>query len=81
MVYNWKEKVDSKFNDIAEILPGKENVHIKERVIRLWKNPAFLNPGESSSIEMVLVDEKVSDCYNSVSFFFYCIDKSIYFQL
>jgi hypothetical protein len=35
MVYNEKEKVDSEFNDIAEILPGKENVHIKERVIRL----------------------------------------------
>jgi hypothetical protein len=25
------EKVDSKFNDIAGILPGKENVHIMEK--------------------------------------------------
>jgi hypothetical protein len=31
MVYNEKEKVDSKFNDIAGILPGKENVHIMEK--------------------------------------------------
>jgi hypothetical protein len=26
MVYNKKEKIDSKFDDVAEILPGKENV-------------------------------------------------------
>ncbi|KAK2450397.1 hypothetical protein QL285_009516 [Trifolium repens] len=31
MVYNEKEKVDSKFNDIAGILPSKENVHIMEK--------------------------------------------------
>jgi hypothetical protein len=27
--------------------------------VRLWKVPAFLNPSEYSSIEMVLIDEKV----------------------
>ncbi|GAU50342.1 hypothetical protein TSUD_409270 [Trifolium subterraneum] len=32
-------------------------------VLRLWKVPAFLNPSEFSSIEMVLVDEKVSVSY------------------
>jgi hypothetical protein len=26
MVYNEKEKVDSKVDDVAEILPGKENL-------------------------------------------------------
>jgi hypothetical protein len=30
------------------------------RVLRLWKVPAFLNPTETSSIEMVLVDKKVT---------------------
>jgi hypothetical protein len=59
-------KVDAKFDDVADILPGKENFHIKVRVLRLWKVPAFLNPCESSSLEMVLVDEKVSDIYKSV---------------
>jgi hypothetical protein len=49
------------------ILPGKENVCIKVRVLRLWKVPAFLNPSDSSSLEMVLVDEKVSIFYMSVS--------------
>jgi hypothetical protein len=34
----------------------------------LWKFPAFLNPCEFSSLEMVLVDEKVHDIYNYVSY-------------
>ncbi|KAK2379067.1 replication protein A 70 kDa DNA-binding subunit C [Trifolium repens] len=59
MVYNEKEKIDSKFDDVAEILPGKENVHIKARVIRLWKLPAFINLCESNLLELVLIDEKV----------------------
>jgi hypothetical protein len=50
--------VDSKFDDIAEMLPGKENLHIKARVVCMWKVPAFLNP--AISLEMVLIDEKVS---------------------
>jgi hypothetical protein len=65
-LYNEKGKVDAKFDDVSVIFPGKENVHIKVRVLRLWKVPAFLNPCESSSLEMVLVDEKVSDIYKSV---------------
>ncbi|MCI01544.1 replication factor A protein [Trifolium medium] len=58
MVFNKKVSVDSKFVDIADILPGKENALIKVRVLHLWKVPAFLNPCESSSIEMFLADEK-----------------------
>ncbi|GAU30100.1 hypothetical protein TSUD_55840 [Trifolium subterraneum] len=50
--------VDIEFDHVADILPGKENVPIKVRVIHLWKVPAFLNPSESSSLEMVLIDEK-----------------------
>jgi hypothetical protein len=50
--------VDSKFDDIAEMLPGKENLHIKARVVCMWKVPAFLNP--AISLEMVLIDKKVS---------------------
>jgi hypothetical protein len=52
-------KVCRKFDSIAEILPDKETVRIQVRVLKLWKVPAFLNPTETSSIEMVLVDEKV----------------------
>jgi hypothetical protein len=68
MAYNEKEKVDSKFDDVTDILPDKENVSIKVRVIRLWKVPAFLNPCESSSLELVLIVEKVSDLYFVVSY-------------
>jgi hypothetical protein len=68
MAYNEKEKVDSKFDDVTDILPNKENVSIKVRVIRLWKVPAFLNPCESSSLELALIDKKVSDLYFVVSY-------------
>ncbi|KAK2458862.1 DEAD-box ATP-dependent RNA helicase [Trifolium repens] len=34
------------------------NADSKVRVVHLWKVPAFLNPSESSSLEMVLVVEK-----------------------
>jgi hypothetical protein len=49
-------------------LPGKEHFHIKVRVLCLWEVPAFLNPRESSALEMVLIDEKVS-FYMFVSYF------------
>jgi hypothetical protein len=47
------------FDYLAEVVPGRETWRIKVRVLRMWKVPAFLNPTESNSIEMVLVDEKV----------------------
>ncbi|KAK2383283.1 replication factor A protein [Trifolium repens] len=52
-------KVCKRFDSIAEILPDKETVRIQVRVLKLWKVPAFPNLAETSSIEMVLVDEKV----------------------
>jgi hypothetical protein len=52
-------KVCKKFDVVAEIMPNKGFVRIKVRVLRLWKVPAFLNPSEISSIEMILIDEKV----------------------
>jgi hypothetical protein len=66
-------KVCKKFDDVSEIVPTQEYVRIKVRVLRLWKVPVFLLPGETSSIEMVLVDEKVLSCF--LSFF---IDIYIY---
>jgi hypothetical protein len=53
-------KVCKKFDDVAEIVPNQGSTRIKVRVLRLWKIPSFLNPSEISSIEMVLIDEKVS---------------------
>jgi hypothetical protein len=35
MVHNEKGKVDIKFDDVADILPGKENICINVRVLRL----------------------------------------------
>jgi hypothetical protein len=60
MVYIEQISVDSKFADVAEILPGKEDAVIRVRVVRMWKAPGFLNPSETNSLEMVLIDAKVS---------------------
>jgi hypothetical protein len=60
MVYNEKAVVDSKFDDVADIASGRDNFCIRVRVVRLSKVPAFLNPSEYGSLEMVLIDEKVS---------------------
>jgi hypothetical protein len=59
--------VDDGFDNLADLLLGKENVRIKVRVIHLWKVPAFLKPSEYISLEFVLVDEKVGVA-NSVFF-------------
>jgi hypothetical protein len=59
MVFNKSCSVDGKFDDIADLIPGKENVSINVRVLLLWRVQAFLNPSETSTIEMVLVDQKV----------------------
>jgi hypothetical protein len=64
MVYNEKEKVDSKVDDVAEILSAK----------RIWKVLSFSNPCESSSLELVLIDEKVSYFYYYVSYIFIGIE-------
>jgi hypothetical protein len=56
MVYNEQVSVDSKFADVAEILPGKEDAAIRVRVVRMWKDPGF----QTNSLEMVLIDAKVS---------------------
>jgi hypothetical protein len=60
MVYNEQKNVDENCVDVSEILPGKENASIKVRIVRMWKAPAFLKPTETNSLEMVLIDSKVS---------------------
>ncbi|WJX57994.1 hypothetical protein P8452_43496 [Trifolium repens] len=58
MVYNEQKNVNENCVDVSEILPGKENESIKVRIVRMWKAPAFLNPSETNSLEMVLIDSK-----------------------
>lgn len=47
------------FDSLSDIKPGREAWRIRVRAVRLWKVPAFLSPGQTNSIEMVLVDDKV----------------------
>ncbi|GAU17156.1 hypothetical protein TSUD_177860 [Trifolium subterraneum] len=53
-----KQNVGKRFDAVADILPGKESLCIMVRVLRLWTIPTFLCPSETSSIEMVLLDEE-----------------------
>ncbi|KAK2398634.1 replication factor A protein [Trifolium repens] len=57
MVFNKKANVDSKFDCVADIVHGKENVRIKVRVIRCGRL-LVSSILESSSLEMVLIGEK-----------------------
>ncbi|CAJ2650592.1 unnamed protein product [Trifolium pratense] len=59
MVCKEMSSADVKFDDIADIVGGRVNVCIKAKVVRLVKVPGFLSPFETSTIEMVLADEKV----------------------
>ncbi|KAK2424455.1 replication factor A protein [Trifolium repens] len=56
---NWNggmAKTGKKFTALCDILPEKEGIHIKVRVLRLWKVPTFLNPSETGLTEMILLD-------------------------
>jgi hypothetical protein len=61
MVHNESENIGAavEFDDVADLLPSKENVNIRVKVLRLWRVPAFFNHSETNSIEMVLIDCKV----------------------
>jgi hypothetical protein len=66
MVHNESENISAevKFDDVADLLPGNENVNIRVKVVRLWRVPAFFNHSETSSVEMVLIDHKVCLMYD-----------------
>jgi hypothetical protein len=50
------------FDMFCDVVPGRENWNFKVRVLRMWSIDSFMKPGEISSLEMVLIDEKV--CYD-----------------
>ncbi|KAK2402090.1 replication protein A 70 kDa DNA-binding subunit [Trifolium repens] len=70
-VFKEQRDVDAKYVDVCEILPRKENGQIKVSVVLVWKVPAFVNPTETSSLEMVLIDGKLGShlLKKSCSFF------------
>ncbi|GAU43363.1 hypothetical protein TSUD_82090 [Trifolium subterraneum] len=60
-------KIGKKFTNLCDISPEKkEGIRIKVRVSRLWKVSAFLNPSETSSIQMVLLDDKGGKIHASI---------------
>jgi len=55
---------------IDDIVAGKIDCKIRVRIVNLWKIPDFNKPTEASSIELLLLDEKVWSCI-----WFYCTYK------
>lgn len=49
------------FDAISKIVPPREAWRLKVRVIRAWIVPSFGNPDSPNSMELILVDENVSD--------------------
>jgi len=47
---------------IDDIVAGKIDWKIRVRIVNLWKIPDFNRPKESSSIELLLLDENVWSC-------------------
>jgi hypothetical protein len=59
--------MSSAFDMVGVVCPGRESWRIKVRVLRMWNVNSFLRTDQVNSIELVLIDEKVSistlDCY------------------
>jgi hypothetical protein len=51
--------MDKSFDALSDVVPGRDTWRIKVRVVRVWEVPTFLNPLQTNSIELVLVDDKV----------------------
>ena len=57
-------------NFIVDLTPSKDKWTIKVRVIRLWKQPNFLQPELGDNVELVLLDENVLSKTIYVSIFY-----------
>jgi hypothetical protein len=52
-------EMDSAFDMVGTVCPGRESWRSKVRVLRVWNLYSFLKPDTVNSLEMVLIDEKV----------------------
>jgi hypothetical protein len=59
------------FDMLGSVSPGKETWRIKVRVLRLWTASSFMKPDQPNSLEMVLIDEKVSNFHVKVIVFIF----------
>jgi hypothetical protein len=60
--------METPFDLLCDVLPGRENWRFKVRVLRMWTIDSFMKPDEISSLELVLIDEKV--CYRYAYLFY-----------
>ncbi|KAK2392196.1 replication protein A 70 kDa DNA-binding subunit E [Trifolium repens] len=58
--------MDSAFDLLGAVTPGKDSWRFKVRVLRLWNTYSFLKPDVVNSLEMVLIDEKGSKIHASI---------------
>jgi hypothetical protein len=55
--------MNTAFDMLGSVSPGRESWRFKVRVLRLWTVSSFMKPDQANSIEMVLIDEKVSTIF------------------
>lgn len=60
MKMKMKGKMDSNFDALCHVLLGREAWRIEMRTARLWTIHTFVKPDQINSVEMVLIDDKVS---------------------
>jgi hypothetical protein len=65
--------MENSFDSLSAVMPEREGWCFKVRVLRMWEVPSFLNPEQPNSIEMVLIDEKVSKLFILCVVFYWCI--------
>ncbi|WJX73216.1 hypothetical protein P8452_57025 [Trifolium repens] len=75
MVFNEKCSAGSKFNDIADKLPGREDVCIDVRILRLWKIVSRIERDEfeveNGADEVIRGVNDADECF--------CYDAFVYF--
>lgn len=66
--------IEKKVTLLEDINDETKSWNIKVKVLLLWKKYYSKNPTKVSSIDMILMDEKVfSDFYNPINrMFYYC---------
>jgi hypothetical protein len=58
--------MNTAFDMLGSVSPGRNSWRFKVRVLRLWNAASFMKPDQPNSIEMVLIDEKVSTMFFSI---------------
>jgi len=64
---------DNSFDRLSSIVLGRNAWKFDVRVVRMWEVPMFLKPEQTSSVEMILVDQFVGIYLCKACILFGCV--------